>query len=204
MDPGEFERRLGGWLQNLDSIEEGQALLKQGLADARRDLLERLKVVETREAIDKALAVQQAMQSVNAECMKYLRYRRECERGTQAAMRLLHQLQRMRLNYGDELGTTIDDEEPGTVPTGDARDSGPSPGVATGVESPAPAAEEAVYRSEAGATQVAGGAGSNNEPRTVSTVDFTIGRSEVAPQRKTDHVVLRFRPGPGGYEVLRE
>ena len=66
MDPGEFERRLGGWLQDLDSIEEGQALLKQGLADARRDLLERLKVVETREAIDKALAVQQAMQSVNA------------------------------------------------------------------------------------------------------------------------------------------
>jgi hypothetical protein len=200
MDPGEFERRLGGWLQNLDSIEAGQALLKQGLADARKDLLARLKEVETREAIDKALAVQQAMLSVNAECMKYLRYRRECERGSQAALRLLHQLQRMRLNYGEELGATIEEEE--LAPT--ECDSRPEPDVPTGSESPVPAAEEVVYRSEAGATQVARGSGGNDESRTFSTVNLTIGRCDGAPQRKTDNVVLRFRPGPGGYEVLKE
>jgi hypothetical protein len=119
-------------------------------------------------------------------------------------MRLLHQLQRMRLNYGDELGATIDDEQPGPAATGDASDSRPQPGVATGGESPAPAAEESVYRSEAGATQVAGSPVGSNEPRAVSTVDFTIGRSDVASEPKTDSVVLRFRPGPGGYEVLRE
>jgi hypothetical protein len=204
MDPGEFERRLGGWLQNLDSIEEGRALLKQGLADARRDLLERLKEVEAREVIDRALAVQQAMQSVNAQCMKYLRYRRECERGTQAALRLVLQLQRMRLDYGDQLGETLDEDEPAPAPTGDASDSRPQPGVETEGESPAPGTEEAVYRNEAGATQVAGGSGGNNEPRTISAVKLTSGGSDAAPPRKTDNVALRFRPVPGGYEVLRE
>jgi hypothetical protein len=104
--------------------------LKQGLADARRELLARLKEVEAREAIDKALALQQAMLSVNAECMKYLRYRRECERGSQAALRLVLQLRRMRLDYGEQLGATLDEDEPAPTPTGDACDSRPQPGVA--------------------------------------------------------------------------
>jgi hypothetical protein len=81
---------------------------------------------------------------------------------------------------------------------------GPSRGSQDKVESPAPAAEEAVYRSEAGATQVAGAPVGNNAPGTVLTVEFTIGRSHVAQERKSDHVVLRFQPGPKGYEVLRE
>jgi len=204
MDPGEFERRLGGWLDELDGIKEGQALFREDLAEVKERLRERLEVVEQREEIDRALAVQQAMVSVNAECMKYLRYQRECERGTQAALRLVHQLQRMRLNYGDQLGGPIDDEEPDPIPTGEASDSGPQPGVATGGESAAPGAEEAVYRNEAGATQVAGSSGGNNEPRTFSSVNLTIGRSDAGPERKTDNVALRFRPGPGGYEVLRE
>jgi hypothetical protein len=148
MDPGEFERRLGGWLDDLDGIKEGQALLKEDLAEVKERLRERLEVVEQREAIDQALALKQAMVSVNAECMKYQRYRLESERGSQAALRTLHQLQRMRLNYGEQLGGTVEEPEPG--PSGG--DSPSDPDVAAGVESPAQAAGEAVHGNEAGAT----------------------------------------------------
>jgi hypothetical protein len=197
MDPGEFERRLDGWLKELVSIPEGQAFLKASLAEVKAELQERREVVAEREAIDLELAVQEAMVSVNADCMRRLRYRRESERGQQAAMRLLHQLQRMRLLYGEALGTTSVEAatEAGTGPA--AEPPAPPP------DTPA-AGSEVVHRTEAAASQVAGGPASNNEPRTSSTVNPTIGRSDVTPERKTEQVVLRFRPGPAGYEVLRE
>src|SRR5262249_46482661 len=70
----EFEWILGEWLTELDSIPEGQALLKQSLAELKAELQERLKVVAAREAVDRALALDQAKVSVDDECMRYSRY----------------------------------------------------------------------------------------------------------------------------------
>jgi hypothetical protein len=200
MDPGEFERRLGGWLDELDGIKEGQALLREDLAEAKERLRERLEVVEQREEIDRALAVQQAMVSVNDECMKYHRYRLENERGNQAGLRTLHQLQRMRLKYGEQLGATVEEPEPG--PSGG--DSPSDPAVAAGGESPAQAAGGAVYRNEADATQVSGGPAGSSEPGTFSVVNFTIGRPVPATERKPDRFAGPQPGNPGGSEVLRE
>jgi hypothetical protein len=200
MDHGEFERRVGGWMDDLDHIKEGQALLKQDLADVKERLLERLEVVLAREEIDHALAVQQAMVSVNAECMKYHRYRLESERGSQAALRRLHQLQRMRLNHGEQLGATVEEPEP--APTGG--ECRPDPGAAAGGEGPSQPAGEAVHGNEAGATQVAGESAGSSEPRTFSTVSFTIGRPAPTSPRKADGFAGPYRLGQGGSEVLRE
>ena len=75
-------------------------------------------------------------------------------------MRQLHQLQLMRLKHGEALGATVV-----------AMPAGAGPATAAGqpeaAESPSAAAEEAVYRTEAAATQAARGASSNDEaPRT--------------------------------------
>jgi hypothetical protein len=200
MDPGEFERRLGGWLDELDDIKAGQALLREDLADVKARLWERLEVVQQREEIDQALAVQQAMVSVNAECMKYHRYRLESERGNQAALRTLHQLQRMRLNHGEQLGATVEAPEPAAT----ARDSQPEPGVADGAGSRSQPAGEPVHRNEAGATQVAGGPAGNNEPGTFSVVNFTIGRPDSNTERPAERIARPDRGDPGGSDVLRE
>jgi hypothetical protein len=146
MDPGEFERRLGGWLDDLVSIPEGHALLKQSLAEVKADLRRRFEVVEEREAIDLDLATEEAMVSVNADCMKRLRYRRESERGQQAGMRQLHQLQLMRLKHGEALGATSAAAGPQEAPP-----------------SPSAAAEEAGHRTQAAATQAGSGASSNDK-----------------------------------------
>jgi hypothetical protein len=200
MDPGEFERRLEGWLGDLEDIKQGQALLREDLADVKARLLERLEVVQQREAIDQSLAVQQAKVSVNAECMKYSRYRLESERGSQAAMRLLHQLQRMRLNHGEQLGATVEEDQP--APSGG--DSGPDPGAAAGGEDPSQPAGQAVCGNEAGATQVAGGSTGSSERRTFSFVNFTVGRPESTTERPGPGLGRPDRRDPGGSEVLRE
>jgi hypothetical protein len=95
---------LAAWLKELVGINRGQAQLRQSLAELRADLEQRPAEVDEREAIDLALAVREAKVSVNNGCMKRLRYRRESERGQRAAIRLFHQLQMMRLKYGDRLG----------------------------------------------------------------------------------------------------
>jgi hypothetical protein len=156
MDPGEFERRLGGWLDDLVSIPEGQALLRESLAEVKARLHRRLVVVEEREAIDLELAVEEAMVSVNADCMKRLRYRRESERGQQAGMRQLHQLQLMRLKHGEALGATRAEvpAEAGPAAATGPQEAGPGPSAP---------AEEGVHRTEAAATQAAGGASSNDK-----------------------------------------
>jgi hypothetical protein len=200
MDPGEFERQLGGWLGDLASIKEGQALLREDLADAKARLLERLEVVEQREELDQALAVQAAKVSVNDECIKYHRYRLESERGSQAALRLSHQLQRMHLNYGEQLGATVEEDHP--APAGGV--SGSDPGGAAGVDSPAQAAGEAVCGNEADATQVAGGPVGSSEPGTFSTVKFTIGRPESTTQRPGAGFGRPDRGDQGGSEVFKE
>jgi hypothetical protein len=174
--------------------------LREDLADVKERLLERLEVVQQREAIDLALAVQQAMVSVNTECMKYHRYRLESERGNQAALRLLHQLQRMRLNHGEQLGVTVEEKEP--APSGCG--SGPDPGVPAAGEGPSQPGGEAVRENEADATQVAGCPAGSDEPGTVSTAEFTIGRSDSTPERKTDGVTRPQGPGQGGLEGVRE
>jgi hypothetical protein len=78
--------------------------------------------------------------------MKRLRYRRESERGQQAGMRQLHQLQLMRLKYGEALGATSAAAGPQGAP-----------------RSPSSAAEEAGHRTEAAATQAEGGVSSNDK-----------------------------------------
>jgi hypothetical protein len=147
---------VGDWLNELVSIPEGQALLKQSLAEVKADLRRRLAVVEEREAIDRELAVQEAMVSVNADCMKRLRYRSESERRREAGMRQLHQLQLMRLKHGAALGATIVEVPTETSPAAGA-------GRPEAAPSPSAAAEEAGHRTEAAATQAQGGASSNDK-----------------------------------------
>jgi hypothetical protein len=127
-----------------------------------------------------------------------LRYQRENERGYQAGMRLLHQMQLMRLKYGDRLGGTVEAEDP--APT--ASDSGPQAGVAAGGESPAQPGGEAVYRNEAGATQVAGGTAGNDEPQTFSAVNLTTGRPDPITERTADGVTPPCRGGQDGSNDL--
>jgi hypothetical protein len=113
-------------------------------------------------------------------------------------MRLLHQMQLMRLKYGDRLGGTVDEEDPAAT----ASDSGPEAGVAAGGESPAQPGGEAVYRNEADATQVAGGPVGNDEPRTFSTVNLTIGRPDPATERTADGLTRAYRAGQDGSDDL--
>jgi hypothetical protein len=200
MDPGEFERRLGDWLDDLEDIKQGQALLREDLAEVKERLLERLEVVQVREEIDQALALQQAMVSVNAECMKYHRYRLESERGSQAALRTLHQLQRMRLNHGEQLGAAVEESEP--APTGG--DSRPETTVEATGQPPSQPGGEAVHGNEADAPQVAGGPADRSKPGAFSNVKFTIGRPDAKSEPKPDGSAGPDRVGPGGSEVLRE
>jgi hypothetical protein len=185
MDPGEFERRLAGWLNDLVDIPEGQALLQASLAEARAELLRRYEEVEQREAIDLALAVDAAMVSVNDECMKRLRYRRESERGQQAGMRLFLQLQRTRLmNPGLVGGTSA--EPAATAATTPAE--GPP---AAAPETPA-AASETVHRTEAAATQVDGGTRSNDKgPRTPG--DLPSDPTQWTPQQVKEFIANQRR-----------
>jgi hypothetical protein len=118
----------------------------------------------------------------------------------QAALRLLHQLQRMRLNHGEQLGATVEEPEP--APTGG--ECRPDPGAATGGEGPSQPAGEAVYGNEAGATQVAGGSARSNEPRTFSVVNFTIERPESTTERPAARFARPHRGDPDSSEVLRE
>jgi hypothetical protein len=202
MDPELFERRLEGFLGDGVAIEEGKAQLLESLAEVKAGLLERLAEVQEREAIDRELALQAATVSVNDECMKYARYRRESERGNQAAMRQFHQLQMMRLKYGDRIGGAA--QEAPEPPAPMASDPRPEPEVPKGVETPSQPASQAVHRSEAGAAQVVDGPVGNSEPRMFSTVDFTIGRADNAAGRMTDGVTPPDRPRQGSSEVLRE
>jgi hypothetical protein len=96
------------------------------------------------------------MVSVNADCMKRLRYRRESERGQHAGMRQLHQLQLMRLKHGEALGAT-------SVQAGTEAGTAHAAGPPEAPPSPSAAAEEAGERTEAAATQAAGGASSNDK-----------------------------------------
>jgi hypothetical protein len=195
-----FEFRLEGLLGGLVAMEEGQARLRETLAKVKAHLLARLAVVEQREAIDRELAYEAAKVSVNDECMKRLRYRRENERGYQAGMRLLHQMQLMRLKYGDQLGVGVGEE----VPAQTARDSRSEAAVETPVEAPAPPAAEAGSRNEAGATQVAAAARGNDPAGTDSTLRLTLGRPDLASAPISDARAVPQRPGPGASMPLRE
>jgi hypothetical protein len=117
-------------------------------------------------------------------------------------MRQFHQLQMMRLKYGDRLGGSAQQAPEPPAPTGS--DPQPESGVPTGGETSSQPAPQAVHRSEAGATQVVDGPVGKSEPRTFSTVDFTIGRADAAAGRTTDGLSQPDRPRPGGSEVLRE
>jgi hypothetical protein len=151
-----FEFRLEGYLGGLVAMEEGQARLRETLAAVKAQLLDRLAEVEEREAIDRELAVAEAMVSVNDECMKRLRYRRESQRGRQGALRELHQLQVMRLKYGEALGGT------GAAVATEAGTAAPAAPPAAAPGTPA-AAEKAGQRTEAAAPQVQSGTSGNDE-----------------------------------------
>jgi hypothetical protein len=159
MDADLFEFRLQGLLGGLVAKEEGQARLRETLEKVRAQLLRRLDVVEQREAIDQELAVDEAMVSVNADCMKRSRYRRDSQRGRQSSLRELHQLQLMRLKYGEALGATC-------VAMGTDTDTDAGPAAAAGptaAPSTPAAAAEAGQRTEAAATQAEGGTSSNDK-----------------------------------------
>jgi hypothetical protein len=151
MPLNELEWIVGKWLKELVGINQRQARLRQSLAE----LKERLAEVDEREAIDLALAVREAKVSVNNGCMMRLRYRRESERGQEAAMRLFHQLQMMRLNYGDRLGIGA-----AAAPAAPAEPELPAE---SGGESPSAPPAESGQRTEAAAPQVAGDISSNDE-----------------------------------------
>jgi hypothetical protein len=196
----EFDWILAKWLKELVSVKEGQALLRQSVAELKAELQERLQEIEKREAVDRELALEQAKLTVDAECMKYLRYIRESDRGNQAAMRQFHQLQMVRLKYGDQLASAAEDED--SAPAEAA--SAPQPGPSTAEESPSHQELVIGYRNEAGAAQADGGPAGSSEPRTFSTVDFAIGRSPGTPETKADGATEPHGPRRDGSEVLRE
>jgi hypothetical protein len=184
-----FECRLSDWLEEMVSKEEGQTFLVDSLVELRDGLKRRLDVVKERERIDLERAVEEAAVSVNADCMKRLRYRRETQRAQESAMRLFHQLKAMRLKHG---------EEP-VEPAGEDADASEAEPAAA--PSASDAAGEAVCRTEAAATQVSDGISSNDD------VFSTAGRSESAAAAPDD----RDLPEPGvrppsepGYEPKRE
>jgi hypothetical protein len=184
-----FENRVGERLGEMVSVEEGQTFLLDSLDELRAGLLRRFNEVKERERIDQERAVEEAAVSVNADCMKRLRYRRETQRAQESAMRLFHQLKAMRLKHG---------EEP-VEPAGEDTDpAAAEPAAAPSACEPGP---EAVYRTEAAATQVSDGIGSNDD-------DFSnAGGSEPATVARDD----RDHPAPGmrppsepGFEPKRE
>jgi hypothetical protein len=185
----QFECRLGDWLEEMVSKEEGETWLLDSLDELRAGLERRLDVVKERERIDRERAVEAAAVSVNADCMKRLRYRRETQRAQESAMRLFHQLKAQRVKHGEE------PVEPA------AEDAGASETEAAAAPSASEPAPEAVYRTEAAATQVSDGIGSNDD-------DFsTAGGSEAAATAPDD----RDHPEPGvrppsepGFEPKRE
>jgi hypothetical protein len=187
----EFGIRLDAWLQDEEpvSMEEGQNWLLASLAELRAGLRRRLAVVKERERIDQEQAVEEAAVSVNADCMKRLRYRRETQRAQESAMRLFHQLKATRLKHG---------EEPVEPAAEDADASEPEPAAVPSASEPAP---EAVYRTEAAATQVSDGISSNDD------VFSTAGGSESAAAARDDWNHLRpgVRPSSEpGFEPKRE
>jgi hypothetical protein len=200
MPHNEFEWLLGGWLKELESIDQGRAMLRQNLAALRADLLKRLAEVNEREVVDRALAFEKARQSVNDECMKYRRYMTESARGNQAAMRQFHQLKLFRLKYGGPPAAAEEEEDSGPP----AADSPPQATPAAGAENPSHTEPFIGQRNEAGAAQVAGGSAGKSESASFSTVDFAIGRPPGKPIPGTEGVARPDRAGAGGSEVLRE
>jgi hypothetical protein len=127
--------------------------------------------------------------SVNADCMKRLRYRRETQRAQESAMRLFHQLKTTRLKHGEE------PVEPA------AEDVDASLGEPAATPSPPEPAPEAVHRTEAAATQVSDGISSNDD------VSSNPGGSESVAVARND----RDHPEPGarppsepGFDPKRE
>src|SRR5262249_8533306 len=102
--PQEFARRLGEWLPELVDVATGQARLPEALSDLRSALPRRYHLRGPREATDRALAQEQSALSASADCMRRQRYTRDCERGRESALKLLMQLQKMRLQHGEALG----------------------------------------------------------------------------------------------------
>jgi hypothetical protein len=193
MTRAEFEYYLGERLGEMVSVEEGQTFLLDSLDELRAGLLRRFDEVKERETIDEERAVEEAAVSVNADCMKRLRYRRETQRAQESAMRLFHQLKAQRLKHGEEPVEPAAEEA-------DASETGAKaePAAAPGASEPA---GEAVHRTEAAATQVSDGIGSNDD------VFSTAGGSELAAVARDD----RDHPEPGvrppsepGFELKRE
>jgi hypothetical protein len=184
-----FECRLSDWLEEMVSKEEGQTFLVNSLAELRTGLDRRLAVIKERERIDYERAVEEAAVSVNADCMKRLRYRRETQRAQESAMRLFHQLKATRLKYG---------QEPGEPAAEDADASEPEPAPAPSGSEPAP---EAVHRTEAAATQVSDGISSNDD--VLSTAGGF--ESAAAARDDRDHSEPGVRPpSEPGFEPKRE
>jgi hypothetical protein len=116
--------------------------------------------------------------------MKRLRYRRESERGQGAAMRLFHQLQMMRLRYGDRLGI-------GAVAAPEAEEAA-EPDAPSGGETPSAPAAETGERTEAAAPQVAGGMSSNDEAPGAAGNAFPTGY-DWTPEQIADFVAIQRR-----------
>jgi hypothetical protein len=180
--PEEFERRLGIWLRELVEPREGQARLRELVADLKAELQERLKEVIAREDEDRRKAVEAAKVSVNHECMLRQRYMRENGRAWQAGLDLIHKLRLARLKHPVEPAEAA----PEAAPT------------------PPPAGTEAPHRTEAAAPEVAGGQGANGEPRAYSFGDMPISRPDGGPIGQPDVNEAPRRPGFGDFLPQRE
>jgi hypothetical protein len=197
MELDHFERRLGEAMRNLLHRQEARARLQQLLARYKADLLQRFDDVAQREAIDLDLAIEEAMVPVNADSMKRLRYQRENERGYQAGMRLLHQMQLMRLKYGPALGAAS-----AIAPT--EASAAAATGPPEGAPSPPATAQEVVHRTEAAATQVAGGTRSTSDAGGPSTRSASVGGREDANPSIRGLDAVPQRPGMGDFVPLKE
>jgi hypothetical protein len=184
--PEEFARRLKGWLPEMLDTREGQARLRELLADLKAELRERLAQVIESEDVDRARAVEAAKVSVNHECMLRLRYMRESGRAWEAGLNMVHQLRLARLKRPVELA-------------GSRAAAAPEAGSARSAEG-----AEAAHRTEAAAPEVAGGHGGNGEPRAYSFVDIASGRTDGGPAGQSGLDEAPCRPGFGDFRPARE
>jgi hypothetical protein len=193
--PEEFQRRLGAWLRELVDSREGQARLREIVADLKAGLQEQLKEVIAREDDDRAKAVEAAKVSVNHECMLRMRYMRESGRAWQAGLDLVHQLRLARLKHPVEAAAAPAEATAPPEPASAAPEAAPTP---------PPAGTETAHRTEAAAPEVAGNHGGNGEPRAYSFVDIAISRPDGAVAGQPTMNETPDRPGFGDLLHQRE
>jgi hypothetical protein len=159
MSLDEYERRLERLVIDLPDRHEGREILQNYLEDHIQSLTRLRGLLELREERDQAEAIGAAQATVTVEGDRRVRYTATATRLSHAHYRMLFTMQAERRKFGEGDLDGLDQE------------TGPAAAAVLPAEAPetgAAAAGEGEWKSEAQATQVAGGIGGNNAPSAVA------------------------------------